>query len=486
MRPFLFLSGLPLGWIQQYARAELRIKKVNQSMQRLLKRLRSPSELRINRLATPFQRFAAQEASGGILLLACTVAALIWANSVFEHNYEGLWDTRLTIGFRNFLLDEPLHFWINDALMAVFFFVVGLEIKRSVILGELASVKQAALPVVAAVGGMIVPAAFYVALNPSGEGAAGWAIPMSTDIAFSLGIIALLGSRIPISLKVFLTAFAIVDDIGAVIVIAVYFTETISWVNLAVGGGLLVALVSMNVIGLRNPVVYGIVGVVVWVSFFKSGIHPTVAGILIAMTIPLRVSINPEQFVARGRALLDEFAADGNTGPRRGELALTTARQRSALEELQIASKDVESPLQRLEHGLHPIVAFAIMPLFALSNAGVPLGDNVFELVTTPVSMGIILGLVIGKPLGIGIFAWLAVKCGLAFMPQGVTWRQIIGAACLGGVGFTMSIFIGGLAFTDAALITEAKLGILVASVIAGVVGYLMLRSSVKGTPKAS
>jgi len=447
-------------------------------MRRLLNRLRSPLEPHIDRLMSPFQRFAAEEASGGLLLLACTVAALIWANSAFEHNYEALWETHLTIGVRQFLMDEPLHFWINDALMAIFFFVVGLEIKRSIILGELASLRQAALPVVAAVGGMVVPAALYVMLNAGGEGADGWAIPMSTDIAFSLGVVALLGSRIPIPLKVFLTAFAIVDDVGAVLVIAVFFTETIHWVNLAIGGGLIVTLVLMNVIGLRSPLVYALVGAVVWVSFFKSGIHPTVAGVLVAMTVPLRVRINPEQFVARGRALLDEFAGDGESGPRRGHLALTTVRQRSALEELEIAARQVESPLQRLEHSLHPIVAFAIMPLFALSNAGVLLDGDILGLATTPVSLGIILGLVIGKPLGIGIFSWIAVKSGLAFLPQGITWRQIIGVACLGGIGFTMAIFVGGLAFDDATLITEAKVGTLVASIISGGAGYLILRSS--------
>jgi NhaA family Na+:H+ antiporter len=447
-------------------------------MQGFIHRLRSPSEPHIDRLMSPFQRFAADEASGGILLLACTIAALIWVNSTFEHSYGGVWDSHLTIGFRHFLLDEPLHFWINDALMAVFFFVVGLEIKRSILLGELASVKRAALPVIAAVGGMIVPAAFYIALNAGGEGADGWVIPMSTDIAFSLGVVALLGSRVPVALKLFLTAFAIVDDIGAVVVIAIFFTETIHWVNLAVGGGLLIALVMMNVIGLRSPIIYAIVGIVVWVSFFKSGMHPTVAGVMIAMTIPLKVRINPEQFVEQGRALLHEFVSEGNPGPRRGDLALTTVKQRAALEELEIVAREVESPLQRLEHSLHPIVAFGIMPLFALANAGVLLKGDALALLTTPVSMGIILGLVIGKPLGIGLFSWLAVRSGMAFMPQGVTWRQIIGVACLGGVGFTMSIFVSGLAFEDAALITESKLGILVASVIAGLVGYLLLMSS--------
>jgi NhaA family Na+:H+ antiporter len=451
-------------------------------MRRLLHRLRSPSEPHLDRLTSPFQRFAAEEASGGILLLACTIAALIWVNSTFEHSYEGVWDSHLTIGFRHFLLDEPLHFWINDALMAVFFFVVGLEIKRSILLEELASVKQAALPVIAAIGGMIVPAAFYIALNAGGEGADGWAIPMSTDIAFSLGIVALLGSRVPVAVKLFLTAFAIVDDIGAVVVIAIFFTETIHWVNLAVGGGLLIALVMMNAIGLRSPIVYAVVGIVVWVSFFKSGIHPTVAGVVIAMTIPLKVSINPEQFVEQSRALIEEFAEEGNSGPHRGDLALTTVKQRAALHELEMAAREVESPLQRLEHGLHPIVAFGIMPLFALANAGVLLKGDAVALLTTPVSMGIILGLVVGKPLGIGLFSWLAVKSGMAFMPKGVTWRQIIGAACLGGVGFTMSIFVSGLAFDNAILVAEAKLGILIASVIAGLAGYLLLSTSATKT----
>lgn len=449
-------------------------------MQRFLHRLRSPSEPHIDRLLSPFQRFAAEEASGGILLLACTVAALIWVNSTFEHSYDGIWESHLTIGFRHYLLDEPLHFWINDALMAVFFFVVGLEIKRSIILGELASFKMAALPVVAGFGGMVVPAALYLALNAGGEGADGWAIPMSTDIAFSLGVVALLGSRVPTPLKLFLTAFAIVDDVGAVVVIAIFFTDTISLANLAVGGGLLIALVAMNVIGLRSPVVYAIVGFVVWVSFFHSGIHPTVAGVLIAMTIPLRVRINPEQFVEQGRALLDKFASEGENGARRGDLALTTVKQRAALEELEIVSREVESPLQRLEHSLHPIVAFGIMPLFALANAGVLFKGDVIGLFTTPVSMGIILGLVVGKPLGIGIFSWIAVKSGLAYMPKGVTWTQIVGVAFLGGIGFTMSIFVTGLAFTDATLITESKLGILVASIVAGVAGYLLLRSTIK------
>ena len=441
-------------------------------MQTVIRLFRSPEETPIDRLVLPFQRFAAREASGGILLLVCTVAALIWAN-VGGHNYEDVWETHLIIGIRDFLLDEPLHFWVNDALMAVFFFVVGLEIKRSLVAGELASVRRAALPVIAAFGGMVVPAAFYLALNIGASGARGWGIPMATDIAFSLGVLALLGSRAPLSLKVFLTAFAIVDDIGAVAVIAVFYTESISWAHLAVGGGLLVVLTAINWIGVRSPLVYAIVGIVIWVAFLKSGIHATVAGVALAATIPLKVRINADQFVARGRALLDEFQQAGLSGHN----VLTTVQQKAALEELESASKDVESPLQRLEHFLHPWVAFGIMPLFALSNAGVILDDTLADILTKEVALGVMLGLIVGKPVGIFMFTWIAIKSGIVTMPHGINWRQILGVAWLGGIGFTMSIFITGLAFDDAALVSQAKIGILVASLIAGAGGYLILRS---------
>ncbi|CAI8042158.1 Na(+)/H(+) antiporter NhaA [Geodia barretti] len=291
---------------------------------------------------------------------------------------------------------------------------------------------------------------------------------MSTDIAFSLGVLALLGTRAPLSLKVFLTAFAIVDDIGAITVIAIFFTETINWVNLGVGVGLLFLLVALNVSGVRNTLVYFLVSVVIWVSFFESGIHATVSGVLIAMTIPMRVRIDPEQFVARGRTLMDLFEREGSGGARRGTYAL----------ELEDASKEVESPLQRLEHVLHPWVAFAIMPVFALSNAGVSLGEGAAGALASPVTVGIIVGLVIGKPIGIILFAWIAVKTGIASLPRDISWVQIAGAALLGGVGFTMAIFVTGLAFTDEALVLQSKLAILIASLAAGALGYLLIRYS--------
>jgi len=362
--------------------------------------------------------------------------------------------------------------------MAVFFFVVGLEIKRSLVLGELASMRRAALPIFAAIGGMVVPAALYIILNGSGEASRGWGIPMATDIAFSLGVLALLGSRAPLSLKVFLTAFAIVDDIGAIAVIAAFYTESISWSNLGVGMGLLVFLAVLNVSGVTNTLVYFIVSILVWVAFFESGIHATISGVLIAMTIPMRVQIDTQQFVRRGRMLMDIFEDEGPNTTRRGHFALTTTRQRGVLEELEEASKDVESPLQRLEHILHPWVAFVIIPVFALANAGVSLGDVGIDGLTSTVTLGILLGLVIGKPAGIVFFSWLAVRLGIASIPSDMGWLQIIGASLLGGIGFTMSIFITGLAFSDELLIAQSKMAILIASLAAGGIGFLIIRFS--------
>ena len=409
--------------------------------------------------------------------MIATVVAISLANSPFDYIIETVTESHFLVGIPEVIIDKPLHFWINDALMAVFFFVVGLEIKRSLFLGELASLRQAALPIFAAAGGMIVPAAVYLLLNNQGEAARGWGVPMSTDIAFSLGVLALLGSRVPLSLKAFLTAFAIVDDIGAIVVIAVFFTETISWYHLGVAASMLGLLVLFNLLGVRNILVYVLVSIVIWVSFFESGIHPTISGVLIALTIPLRVRIEPGQFVTRARALVDIFER-GGYGERRGAFALTTEHQRGALEDLEALSKQVESPLQRLEHALHPWVAFVIVPVFALANAHIHLPSGFDVILASPVAWGIILGLVIGKPIGIILFAWIAVRIGIATLPRAVGWLHISGAALLGGIGFTMAIFVTGLAFMDASLILQAKIAILVASLITGVLGFLLLRFS--------
>jgi len=431
-----------------------------------------PDQPRINHVVRPFQRFTAQEASAGIVLLVCAIAALIWANSPWSHNYYALWETHITIGFSDYTLDKPLHFWINDALMAVFFFVVGLEIKREVMVGELASPRQAALPIMAAVGGMAIPAALYIALNVGGPGSTGWGIPMATDIAFSLGVLALLGSRIPITLKVFLTAFAIVDDIGAVAVIAVFYTDEVVWANVGAAIGLLGVLATFNWLGVRHAMVYAVVGTGVWFCFLTSGIHATVAGILIAVTIPSSVRIDPREFIEHGRAMLDQF----ELGVARNDPEHTTINQSAAVEELERACMDVESPLQQLEHDIHPWVAFGVMPLFALANAGVALHTGLLNDLLGRVALGVLVGLIIGKQMGIFIFAWLTIRFGIASKPQGVSWRQIYGISWLGGIGFTMSIFITGLALDGEQLVSESKLAILVASLVCGVIGWWILR----------
>ena len=349
-------------------------------MQNLLSRLLRQEATPIDRLTSPVQRFTHLEAAGGIVLMIATIVAISLANSPFDYIVGRITESHFLVGIPIEIIDKPLHFWINDALMAVFFFVVGLEIKRSLLLGELASVRQAALPIFAAAGGMIVPAAVYLLLNNQGEAARGWGIPMSTDIAFSLGVLALLGSRAPLSLKAFLTAFAIVDDIGAIVVIAIFFTETISLYHLGLAAAMLGLLVVFNLLGVRNILAYTLVSIVIWVSFFESGIHPTISGVLIALTIPLRVRIEPEQFVTRARALVDIFEREGN-GRRRGAFALTTETQHGALEELEKLSKQVESPLQRLEHALHPWVAFVIVPVshWRTLTSTSPLGSTLFS-----------------------------------------------------------------------------------------------------------
>lgn len=426
----------------------------------------------IERLLSPFKEFLQQESSGGILLLVCTMAALLWANSPWAGSYNSLWQNKLTIGYGSFSLSKPLLLWINDGLMAIFFFVVGLEIKREVLTGELASFKKAALPMIAALGGMLAPALIYFALNRQGEGAPGWGIPMATDIAFALGVLALLGKRAPLGLKIFLTAVAIVDDIGAVLVIAIFYTEEIAWLSLAIAAGFLLILLVINRLGVRHPLVYVLLGIGLWLAFLESGVHATVAGVLLAMTIPSKARINTREFAKHARGLLEDFDRANQS---KGESEMNESQQ-AALQTLETTIELAEAPLQRLEHTLHPWVSFFIMPLFALANAGVSLGGDFIGALAHPVSLGIILGLVIGKQIGILTFVWLAVKLKLAELPQGVSWMRLYGVSWLAGIGFTMSLFISGLAFGESALLGNAKVGILAASVIAGASGWAILR----------
>jgi NhaA family Na+:H+ antiporter len=425
----------------------------------------------IDRALRPFQDFAHRESSSGLLLLISTVIAIVWANSPWRDAYAALWEIPITVGVGRYGIRESLHHWINDGLMAVFFFLVGLEIKRELLVGELASLRRAALPMAAALGGMLVPALLYVAVNGSGPGASGWGIPMATDIAFALGVLALLGPRIPLALKVFLTALAIVDDIGAVLVIALFYTADLSVIALMWAGGLFALLLGCNGVGVRHPAPYTLLGIGLWLAFLQSGVHATVAGVLLAFTIPARTRIDASEFVARGRRALHEFVAAGVAGAD----VLTSKAHQEALLELEGAAEAAQAPLQKLEDKLHGSVAFGIMPLFALANAGVPLSGGA-QALGNPVGLGIILGLVLGKPLGITLFAWLATKVGVAERLTDTSWGMLHGAGWLGGIGFTMSLFIAGLAFESATLLTQAKLGILAASFFAGAVGWLLLR----------
>ncbi len=427
---------------------------------------------RIQRILSPFQRFAATESSGGIVLILCTVAALALANSPRAEAFHQLWTMELGVSAGGFRLAYSLHHWINDGLMAVFFFLVGLEIKREFMVGELASPRRAALPIAAALGGMVVPALVYTALNAGGPGAAGWGIPMATDIAFALGVLALLGPRVPLGLKVFLAALAIVDDLGAVLVIALFYTAGISWTALGVAALFLAGMAAANRLGVRRPGVYLVLGVGLWLAFLFSGVHATVAGVLAAMTIPARARIDTGEFRVRGRALMDEFDRVGTEG----EDVLTRQPQQAVIQAMESVCDAAQAPLQRIEHGLQGWVAFGIVPLFALANAGVHLPADFAGALAHPVTLGVILGLVLGKPVGITLFAWLAVRAGVASLPEGVAWRALHGVSWLGGIGFTMSLFIANLAFPGGAMVDEAKVGILSASILAGGVGWLLLR----------
>ncbi|UBM62609.1 Na+/H+ antiporter NhaA [Candidatus Sulfidibacterium hydrothermale] len=423
-------------------------------------------------------KFINQETAGGVLLILATIVALFWANSSYYPAYHHLWyELKAGITWGNFKLIGSLHHWINDGLMAIFFFTVGLEIKREIIGGELSSMKKATLPIVAAIGGMLVPALIYVlvVINKP-ELIHGWGIPMATDIAFALGLLAMLGKRVNIQLKIFLTALAIADDLGAILVIAIFYTDTIAVKELITAAVFLVVLIVANYAGVRRTLFYTVVGLSgVWLSFLYSGVHATIAGVLIALTIPARTKINEETYITKLEKLLKKFR---NINPNNNPLL--TEGQAHVIEEIDKVNDEAQTPLQKLEHFLHPITTYFILPLFALSNAGVRIEGNIFDLMFHPVSIAIILGLVIGKFAGITIFSKLMVKFKLAILPEGVTWKQFYGVAMLAGIGFTMSIFISELAFRDEALKQIAKVGIMTASLIAALVGMGWLAISTR------
>jgi NhaA family Na+:H+ antiporter len=427
----------------------------------------------ISKIMKPFQEFIQTEASGGILLLICTLFALIWANSSFSEAYFHIWHTKISIFISGTGLEYSLHHWINDGLMAIFFFVVGLEIKRELLVGELSSFKKASLPVAAALGGMLFPAGIYLLFNAGGKGSSGWGIPMATDIAFVIGIMAILGSKIPTALKVFVTALAIADDIGAILVIALFYTSEISFISLAVAGGFMLILILANRLGIRNLLVYSILGIGLWLAFLKSGVHATVAGVLLAFTIPSSSKINTKKYVEKNNELLRKF----DDADQIDADILTNEEQQTFIHEIENNSRKLLPPLQIFEHSLAPWVSFIIMPLFALANAGVSLGEGLVKSLSDSINIGIVAGLFIGKQAGIFLFTWLSIKLGISSKPYGIKYKTLYGGGVLAGIGFTMSLFITNLAFTDNELIETAKVGILLASLISATAGYFILNS---------
>jgi NhaA family Na+:H+ antiporter len=418
-----------------------------------------------------FEWFVHSEVTGSILLFGCTCAALMAANSPFAGSYFDLLHTEIGASWGDASFKLTLHHWINDGLMVIFFFVVGLEIKRELVVGELSDLKRASLPVMAALGGMVVPASLYLVVNVHGPGARGWGIPMATDIAFALGVLAIFGRRVPVGLKLFLTALAIADDLGAVAVIALFYTEKTNLVALGLAVGLLLVLLAVIRLRVRRTGVLLILMLGVWIEVFASGVHATIAGVLLAMVIPVRPMVSVPRFVAEAEAFLEKVKARHQVR----NCIISDREQLEAVEYVHTRAHETLPPGLMLERHLHPIQVWLILPLFALANAGVVVDSNVLTTLANPVSLGIVVGLTVGKPLGIVAFAWLAVRTGLGSLPAGVTWGQIFGVGCLAGIGFTMSLFVTDLAFGEEPLIASAKLGILTASLAAASVGTVAL-----------
>lgn len=421
-------------------------------------------------LVRPFETFFRTEALGGTVLILATMTALAWANSPFAESYGALWRTKVTIGAEGFGLSKPLILWVNDLLMAVFFLVVGLEIKRELLVGELNSVRKAMLPVVAAVGGMVVPALIFLAVAREEPASRGWGVPMATDIAFALGCVRLLGSRVPPAIIVYLTALAIIDDLGAILVIALFYSSGLSLPALGVAAAVVAMLVAMNVLGVRRGGLYVAVGIPLWIAILQSGIHATIAGVMVGLCVPARALYSKEDVIEQARELLDY--ADQEHGE----------DSDAALLSLEHRLDQIESPLARLEHALHPWVAFAIVPIFALANAGVSFEGVGLSDLGQPAALGVVLGLIIGKQVGVFGATYAAVRLGAA-LPGGATWRHVYGASLLAGIGFTMSLFIAALAFGEGT--SEhgaAKLGILCASLVCAAAGMAVLAT---GTARA-
>lgn len=434
----------------------------------------APWEKAFDRILTPLEEFIHRQTTSGVLLMLSAVVALVIANSPLAETYNHILHADFSVGSGQWMLTMSVHHWINDGLMALFFLVVGLELKRELLVGELSDPRQALLPIMAAIGGMLVPALVYISINSSGTEANGWGVPMATDIAFALGVLALLGGRVPPALLTLLVALAIVDDLGAVIVIALFYTADLDMVALAAAGGILFLLMSLNLGGIRQLLPYMLLGGLLWLALLKSGIHATLAGVMLAFTIPMKPKLDTPHFLRRAHRLLEEIREAHEEEPN----IILNDRMRSRSTALIDGARLAQAPAQRLEHSLHLPSAYLVIPIFALANAGIPLDFGAFgEIFTNPVATGVILGLVGGKLLGIVGFIWLTLALGWSRLPSGLGFGHIIGMALLGGIGFTMSIFIAELAFVgDAEDLLAAKTGILLASLIAGLGGFFWLR----------
>ena len=436
-------------------------------------KLYAPWEKGFNRISTPFEHFLHAQTTTGLILMLMTVLALVLANTPLTEAYTHFFHTKVDLTVGSWQLSHTIHHWINDGLMAVFFFIIGLEIKREILVGELSNIKVAILPILAAIGGMILPALIYMSINYDGLGAVGWGIPMATDIAFAISALVLLGNRVSPALVTFLVALAIVDDLGAVIVIAVFYTEQIQFLPLIFAGISFLVMIVFNRVGIHMILPYFIVGLFMWFFMLESGVHATIAGVIAAMAIPSKPKQTPIDFTMHTKNLLDEY----------DNYPVTTdhvmhEKQKAILLNIKDKIDAVGSPSARLEHDLHLPVALVVIPLFALANAGISIDfSSIGDTIITPVSIGIIAGLILGKLLGIFGVAWLAIKLGIAKLPEGSSMNQIFGVAFLGGIGFTMSIFVADLAFIgNEELIFQAKVGILAASLFAGLFGYIWLR----------
>jgi len=427
----------------------------------------APARSLAQKALAPVERFLAIEASSGVVLLVVAAVALAWANSPLRHLYSSLWHTPLGLRLGPLAFERDLHFWINDGLMTVFFFVVGLEIRREIHRGELSELRRATLPLAAALGGMLTPALIFLALNHGRPSSAGWGVPMATDIAFAVGVLALLGTRVAPALRILLLALAVIDDVGAILVIAIFYAADVSMSGVLVAAAGIAAIIAMQKLGVRLPSAYVAPAVVVWAGVHRAGVHPTLAGVLVGLMTPVRAWYGAGRFLEVAESNVMALRATGH---------LEVHAILPHLDAVDAAQREAVAPVERLQHRLHGWVAFLIMPLFALANAGVPLGEATFEGDGLRVFLGVTIGLVLGKVVGVVAFSWLARRLGLTALPTGVGWKQITVVGMCAGIGFTMALFIAQLAFPPGPLLETAKLAILCASGIAGVASFIVGR----------